>query len=168
MKKLEFRHVAPYLPYRLQLMQDCSKWFKPEKDKIVELSGIKIVDKGRVDWFSIHYNEGENSSGCFESYDFKPILHPLSDLTKPIEHNGKKFVPVEKIGNKEYKYQYFDKNIGYAYSKINGKLADYLRFLNVDVLQWNYVYFSKLTEWHFDCFSLIENNLAIDINTLKK
>lgn len=26
-----------------------------------------------------------------------PILHPLSDLTKEIEHKGEKFVPIEKI-----------------------------------------------------------------------
>ena len=29
---------------------------------------------------------------------FKPILHPLSDLTKEIEHKGEMFIPVDIIG----------------------------------------------------------------------
>ena len=36
----------------------------------------------------------------FGEYRFdiiKPILHPLSDLTKEIEHKGEKFYPIDKI-----------------------------------------------------------------------
>jgi hypothetical protein len=45
--------------------------------------------------------DNEYHFGSYLSIDgveeIKPILHPLSDLTKPIEHKGEKFVPMYEL-----------------------------------------------------------------------
>lgn len=81
---------------------------------------------------------------------FKPILHPLSDLTKEIEHNGEKFVPIH----------WFDENFDHneAFPLVLNSRGI------VEMKHWNE--FQKLFEWHFDIFGLIENYLAIDVNSL--
>ena len=74
--------------------------------------------------------------------DCFPIARPLSDLTKPITHNGETFVPIvelAKIGDTTY-----DKLI------ISNLKFDY-RFVNLDYLPvWMY---RRLIEWHFNLMS---------------
>lgn len=82
----------------------------------------------------------------------KPILIPLSKLTEEIEHEGKKFVPIEKL-----------KNNG---NNINNE-ADY--WTTLELLQrggycgqlplWIIEY---LLQWHFDIFGLIQEKSAIE------
>jgi len=36
---------------------------------------------------------------CFGEGCCKPLLHPLSDLTKEIEHNGEKIIPIKELAN---------------------------------------------------------------------
>ncbi len=91
--------------------------------------------------------------GAFEPENYKLLLHPLSDLTKEIEHNGGKFVPMEKLKLKKC-------DSGEQLSQY------YFEFKP----QWASLYLhhiQKLFEWHFDVAGLIEAGLAIDINTLK-
>ena len=87
----------------------------------------------------------------------KPILHPLSDLTKPIEHKGEKFMPIKKLwemnGGGNIYIQ--DDSVGIH----NGYVCAY--DLN-DALKFVFV----LIEWHFDICGLIEKGEAIDVNTL--
>lgn len=65
-----------------------------------------------------------------------PILHPLSDLTK----------------------EFIDSDI---------ILSDFCpEFLIGNISEWNYGFVNRLYELHFDVHQLIENGLAIDINTL--
>ena len=86
----------------------------------------------------------------FATHDYyKPILRQLSDLTKPIEHNGEKFVPIEKIA-----YSY-----GYEIRISRNKLLQ-----PIMCEQFNVVL--QLVEWHFDIAGLIEKGEAIDVNTL--
>lgn len=113
--KLELKHLAGYLPYKLQIED-----YEP-KFMIFDLTGANIE-------YVIHYKT-------------KPILRPLSDLTKEIEVNGEKFVPYENL-SAHFEVEYYGNML----------------HKNVE----------KLLEWHFDVFGLIENGLAIDINTLKK
>lgn len=89
----------------------------------------------------------------------KPILHPLSDLTKEIEVNGEKFVPIEWL-NKNKSVDLIEvQDLSKKKSIFNGRTTN-IRFFEYCVIE-------KLLEWHFDIHGLIENNLAIDINTLK-
>ena len=129
--KLELKHLAAYLPYGLKGMVNYDHL---QKEYDVELYGIVkdilIIESpfGGLDYYSKH--------------DFKPILHPLSDLTKEITHNGENFVPFYKI-----------------------KESQQHLFLRTDIeepiqaLQYSEV--EKLLSWHFDIYGLIENNLAI-------
>ena len=80
----------------------------------------------------------------------KPILRPLSDLTKEIEVDGEKFVPAIELNWSNITTDILSKSINLT-NKFNNLFAfDY----------------KKLLEWHFDVFGLIEKGLAIDINTL--
>jgi len=82
--------------------------------------------------------------------EFKPILHPLSDLTKFREDLG--FVPLNEILNCEY----------YGYSELRYMIENNNFYLLPSIsFQLNNI----LMQWHFDIFDLIKNNLAIDINT---
>lgn len=70
----------------------------------------------------------------------KPILRPMSDLTKGIIHRGEKFVPI------------------LALDKLNCfPISDTDKALR---------YYDKLNEWMFDYRGLISAGLAIDVNTL--
>jgi len=84
--KLELKHVAPYLPYDLGI-----KILNYKCDYV----GIKesIVNGYYFIGYSLYltYKNGGTGKSINES---KIILRPLSDLTKEIEHNGEKFVPL--------------------------------------------------------------------------
>jgi hypothetical protein len=78
----------------------------------------------------------------------------LSDLTKEIEHNGEKFVPIEFLSQ-------------YPSLKLEDECKSIMsdnRWLN----HCSYFLVSYLFEWHFDVFGLIEDGLAIDLNTINK
>ena len=127
--KLELRHLAPYLPFGLKI------FYHGTKRKINAGNGSS------TNWIGITATLQRQGENC------KPILRNLSDLTKEIEVNGKKFVPAVEL-----------------------KL-----FIQCDIDWWKdygdlkygqYDMVEKLFEWHFDVFSLIDKGLAIDINTL--
>ena len=128
---LEIKHISSYLPYGF-------------------LYGIydneKVIIRGlnyNSDYLNIDYEINEHnkvSTNCFYN-EIKPILRPLSDLTKEIEVNGERFVPNYWFGRSLHLQSILDEKF--------------------HIVQ-------KLIQWHFDVFGLIEENLAIDINTLKK
>ena len=89
-----------------------------------------------------------------EINDCMPILRPLSDLTKEIEHGGEKFVPIErlfrnKVNESEFEFYLFE-------------LTTWIKSEMII-----YRYLKKLINWHFDIADLISKNQAIDINTLE-
>ncbi len=133
MEKLELKHLAPYLPYGLKLQ------FIFKKEKIFLLSTYD------------EYKNGEQTILIAQALNgyYKPILRPLSDLTKEIEVNGEKFVPID--------YYAFKNDINYIIEFQN----KYSHYKSV-----KYGIMEKLFEWHFDVFGLIEKGLAIDFNTL--
>jgi hypothetical protein len=96
----------------------------------------------------------------------KPILRPLSDLTKEITHKGETFVPIDffEIGD--------DENQSYEYDYGNIKLIKPLEtisenYLLHDTIFLPYGVIQKLHEWMFDTEGLIEAGLAVDVNTLE-
>jgi hypothetical protein len=141
--KLELKYLEPYLPYKLKGFYEMSSTQKKET-----LQAIDTLGKCRTDedlrWFDIKM--------------FKPILRPLSDLTKEIEVNGKKFVPITellRLSGFNVSIMNFEEQLEYLSS-----------FTFLPCINWNDV--QKLLEWHFDIYGLIEHNLAIDVNTLNK
>ena len=98
-----------------------------------------------------------------------PILRPLSDLTKEIEHKGQKELPIRwidenimdfMVDHEEYNYRKLWYDIVNGYEKLNlfqsSKLFDYLYSRHFDVQ-------ALLNHGH----GLIHVGLAININTLE-
>ena len=121
--------------------------------------------------------------------NIKPYLRPLSDLTKTIEINGKKIIPVVEF----LKIVYYTKNpITYDDGVFditeNGKVITINTIYNTrfefsyennikfnlscvlelcNITTHNHLQaFQKLVEWHFDIANLIDKGEAINVNTL--
>lgn len=126
--KQDFKKIVPYLPYELKGNYLLSDVVTGSKD---ELRG-KLLTVDNVEFFLKYAT---------------PILRPLLDLTKEIEVNGEKFVPIERLSdNCQLGHKLFGLN-----NYLDLKVADYF----------------KLLEWHFDIFGMISEGLAIDINTIE-
>lgn len=118
--------------------------------------------------------------------DTKPILRPLSDLTKPITHNGETFVPIVELakiaysklkwdvsfedgscylfsgtGRRLYQFMYFDKEE--SFSLVSGSPANEHKYV-----PYQLQLFLNLIEFHFDIANLIEKGEAIDVNSLNE
>ncbi len=177
--QLELKHLAPYLPYGLKCEyegiingSEISKqrrefqkenepftnweYYEPIKEikgfKIAPLKTIHIYKKYWVATCGI-YNGGRKS--FYNGKGIKPILRPLSDLTKEIDVNGEKFVPIKK-------FQLVKDEEGIWCDEFS---ADYAESptAKVPITEMNLWLF----EYRFDVFNLISQGLAIDINTLK-
>jgi hypothetical protein len=126
---LELKHLAGYLPYGVK----CSRY-------IGSIAKSIYID---LDPYTIN-------GMTYEDNLYKPILRPLSDLTKEIEVNEEKFVP-----SQEYNYLRFEE-----ISTFKGG-CNAMKFIQARELELLY-------EMHFDIYGLIEKDLAIDVNTLEK
>ena len=141
--KLELKHLSPYLPYGLKARikvfgdNETISCIEGLNEFEVELSGIR-----------------KTVTEFFDYENIEPILHPLSDLTKEIEVNGERFVPIEKVQ---------DWNTSIDFAKEFEALLEDERWLSTT----SYLLVELLFEWHFDVFGLIEKGLAIDIYTLE-
>ena len=93
----------------------------------------------------------------FKTDKFIPALHPISDLTKQIEHNGEKFVPLRRL------LEHSSFNLGAMTNKDIMEFADI--YSNVDLITVNDL--PLYLEWKFDIAGLIDKGKAIDVNTLK-
>lgn len=139
MEKLELKHLAPYLPYGLKM----------EKNK----------DNHAVRLNTYYILTGVLSDSAIGWGD-KPILRPLSDLTKEGGFNLDS-LPKDIICG-EWVQEFYD--------LINNRVND--PDLDYDEIQYlielaPYKFIEALLENHFDVFGLIEKGLAIDINTLE-
>ena len=98
--------------------------------------------------------------------DCKPILRPLSDLTKEITNSlNQTFVFTETL-------EIGDDDNGTEYDYGNIKTIKSLEFISEnnnfhDVHYLPYLLVQDLIKNHFDVFGIIEKGLAIDINTLE-
>lgn len=132
METLELKHLAPYLPYKLKgkyTLSDVINLRDGQKDEIRD----KKLEAECVPFFLLY---------C------KPILRPLSDLTKErIDFLWFEVIGVDR-GN-------FDKHDFYEKCEIG-----LINLLPIMV-------YEKLLEWHFNVFDLPQD-LWIDINTLNK
>jgi len=165
--KLELKHLKNYLGTELKGKYKLSDVIKLGNNQKDEIRDIKLIGDN-VNFFLLYG---------------KPILRPLSDLTKSCLENGK--TPIIELMDEsfntnwaktEYIYTDSGKNewwvafksqnscFGYNLEKqgfysINGHGKDLYVHNQLQL-------FEKLFEWHFDIYGLIEQGLAIDINTL--
>jgi len=169
---MELKHIAPYLPYKTIGISKQGTFFYLSTGCNMRGNGIEDRD-----------------IGTWVSNGIKPILHPLSDLTKEIEVNGEKFVPIVKIwesidefksrklefdlDNGGYGWCEGEDNEGYEFSYDEklmafGVYADYKESGdNMLYSLGGYKDVQKLIEWKFDVFNLIEKGEAINVNTLQ-
>lgn len=145
--KLELKHIAPYLPYGLKVKYKSAVGW--EKDGFTPKYKTKTEKIEGIDKMFVLYSNGEGS----KLKEIKPILRPLSDLTKEIEHNGEKFVPIEFIEEKYYTQNWAN--------QLSRCIEDERWIYHLD-----YYLILSLLGWHFDIYGLIDKDLAVDINTL--
>ncbi len=139
MEKLELKHLAPYLPYGLKV------YIITSNDVLEILSLNKVLFRNQI--FI------ETINGAYGSLYFKPILRPLSDLTK--RFNGDScFITYMWYSIISTDSDCFDKDD--FFEKCELGMVDHLPYMVIPFLLEN----------HFDVFGLIEKGLAIDINTL--
>lgn len=143
--RLTLEHLAPRLPYGLKL--------HTKFEEIGTLNGLYNVVEKPVSMFDVV----KSASSKLE--DVKPILRPLSDLTKLIEHRGEKFIPIDDLGNITT-LDYEDGVLRQA--EVDGEMYE------TEIKYLCYAQVQDLYKWHFDTDNLIEQGLAIDVNTLDK
>ena len=141
--KLELKHLAGYLPYQLEAeMLDYKRdYVGKQYDRIV---GFHQWDSRCLYWSVL---TAGGSKPALNS--IKPILSPMSNLSS--FHisvlRSIRFPNAEQWTKQHYKF-----------------IKEVQSFPMLQILP----IVEKLHEWHFDIHNLIENDLAIDINTIKQ
>ena len=138
MKTLELKDICGYLPYGLKY-----QWTNMKSVRLISMTD-------EVDDSSQH-----SLSTAWEwmvHRQARPILRPMSDLTKEITHKGEKFVPLDVLNNRGHFIEFDAAGLLYT---VGGCMdSDWL------------MVFDKFHEWMFDYRGLISAGLAIDVNTL--
>ena len=93
--------------------------------------------------------------------EIKPILRPLSDLTKEIEIDGKKFVPFDQV------FDELDRELCDVHYDVCDALTSGLHDIKTHIKLIPFDMMEYFLAWHFDVLGWIESGDAIDINTLK-
>ena len=148
---LEIKHLVPYFPYELECMVSdyCNGDNSTNEPKRVKLNAI---------WSDNSYS----FFGLVESdrgFDkIMPILRPISDFNKTIEHSGYVLDLLYEIEN-DKKIEWFDEEQAWSYLLKYEHKIESTDFIPYGIME-------KLFEYHFDVFGLIEKGLAVDINTI--
>lgn len=179
METLTIEYIAPYLPYKLKVEN-----LNYKCDYVgVQFSILtQLYDFNDGHW---HYKTTADNIGGLE--DCKPVLRPLSDLTKeqlflrmtmPIVNlleiefpNFKDLLEVKNpvITNNSYKATCIiesDPKSKFTLSIAPKNDINIYKNNNISMMFSRMEVEMKLFEWHFDVFCLIEKGLAIDINTI--
>lgn len=130
MEQLTIKELAPYLPYKLRFT---------DGENTAEMLGLDIAN-ATCEW------TGGVVTIPLTSTVSKPILRPLSQLAELIEHNGRRFIPMNFWDDKA-------RIDLLAACSTNVESIEYLEHFIVE----------QLLYWHFDIFGLIEKGLAIEI-----
>lgn len=173
MTKQEF--LAMSLPYGLKCQYECIITFERELINIEDLKlnrstnykyNNKIGLLKQVHVFKKYWIArcGIKHKGLKVFYNGKglyPVLRPLSDLTKEIEHKEERFIPIERLLE--------DITNAWRLCKLDypndskGLYNDIIS--NIEACEFWLI--QKLVEWHFDIADLISKGEAIDVNTLE-
>jgi hypothetical protein len=168
-KTLELKEIAGYLPHGLKF-----KYFDPEREceEIIQLGEVMIEDW--EDDYS-HYYNGMSDYHLLPD-EVTPILRPISDLYRPITHNGKEIVPIvecARISLPEHEWEFgINCAIGVIEEKIvkfkyaEGSEAFYICYYSDDAPSNQYKIFDFLHKLKIDYRGMIDDGLAIDVNTL--
>lgn len=154
MRELTLKELAPYLPYGLYFycIHDVH-----EKNQL--MTGLSKEDGIQTDYTKPD-NEGCNGNlwsfkgnNNYRINGVSPIVRPLIDLTKPITHNGESFLGYDEFSDNEWNRYKEMEGVRIVQPKLITNILDYNCTL-------------ELIKRKFDVFGLIEDGLAIDVNTL--
>lgn len=153
--KLELKHLAHYLPHGLRIEHPTMMSGNRKISEMRNLGQTSIEISHRI-YVQI--------SSC------KPLLRPLSYLTKEIEIDGKKFVPMEYFFEFENPNNKIPKRMKYYYEEVPNRISisHNASSRSTEVLFSEmganpYWIIQKLFEWHFDVFGLIDQGLALPL-----
>lgn len=157
MKKEEFLAMSFTYGLKCKLNQvgifNLDEEYPEPHNEICEITNILKLNES----FEYEISDGNIGYGFIGSEEFDIILHPLSDLTKEIEHNGERFIPLHKLLEmNNFNLSKMSKNEINSYECV---------FNSIDVNNFNDAMY--LISIHFDLFDLISKNEAIDVNTLE-
>jgi len=169
---ITLEEIAGYFPYKLKCI------YVNTKVELILIDTTVNASEGAS--IALYHHIGRSMHYCGLT-SFKPILRPLSDLTREIEHNGGKFMPIVELAKIGIPYKIdavlFTEVIEDTYAlHYESKDEEYVFGFDKDGFYHKCVMplhalnqlqlFQKLYEWHFDIHGLIEQGDAIDINTL--
>ena len=179
--KLELKHLASYLPYKLKVAS--GDWY--DEDCKLDRIGTMVMNYDNYTPNNISINQlCGNIDGKFTIYGVikrkaKPILRPLSDLTKDID-GVVHLVELAKIEHPCSIYHSFTGSSVEVAGNENNSLNfrfdfDNEFFINsefdCDDIYYPVMYQLELYEYlfknHFDVYGLIEKGLAIDVNMIE-
>jgi hypothetical protein len=161
--ELELKHIAPYLPYG------------------VYAEDVNTKEVRQVSLLHFTYNKQTVGINHLLSYGMllqKHILRlrPISYLTKEIDHNGERFVPIVELlkirhktwyeGHLESRYSEieFESVPNFAKAWFKFQALNSIRVWHIAIHEEPYWVIEKLLEWQFDLFGLISNGLAVAID----
>ena len=169
-EKLELKHIAPYLPYELQMAYIV-------RDEIVEIGSLDKVFIYIDATYKIRY--GINNNDVEHEWMFKPFLRSLSSMTKEEAYE----FGVLLLGEAEME----DKEVGIGGMAVMEDMYPPIMYKDQEdedysvIIQFSSIGVSmsgidliphEAYEWlfskHFDIFGLIDKGLAIDINSVVK
>ena len=157
MEKLELKHLAPYLPYELKMAFIV-------REEIIKVGALNNISINNSNTYPIRYSI-DTLNELEHEWMFKPILRPLSDLTKEINYglSTYAFTDLFEIGDCDgCVFEFEHGNIKTIKSLEN--ISKYNSYNDINYLPNAVV--NMMHEYHFDVFGLIEKGLAIDINKL--
>lgn len=183
MEELQLKHLAPYLPYDLKFWNKDRVILRMDKLSRIDYNVWAYVRdvNGQADENDFNYKHFSSLSCCGRGHylkQIKPILRPMSDLSKPCLPGGKTpVVELAKIAIKSYEISFALKHLN-TYSNIvffatceefgYRGFEFYLSDNRASPLEVNQLeLFQYLFEHHFDVFGLIDKGLAINMNTLE-
>ena len=151
--KLELKHLAPYLPYKLKL-------HNLTVGKTLKMIGCEFTHELRIRLTDGLY--------AYDVCKIKPILRPLSDLTKISDELLINEYTINILLHEKYNQQYgiFSHYKGQLDIELDGEpdlrydSNKSISFFTILTIQ------EQLLKGHYDIFGLIEKGLAIDINKL--
>lgn len=141
MRSLTLDHIAPYLPYRLELYYTHTQQFGVARD----LYSIEDNDSDDIK-IKINHMDGEHI------WMFQPLLHPLSTLTTTL-------IPFDNITTTMEDYITGNWDLG----EQNWILSEVAKGQQIGRLfDLPYSAIQLLFKYHFDVFTLIPEDLALD------
>jgi len=101
----------------------------------------------------------------------KLVLRPLSDLFKEIEHEGERFIPIEKLKSEFLDCEniiYYENDFGVlGFGNKKNKTYFMPIFMDNEIMyECHFGIAKQLHKWWFDTENMIKNGDAVDINTI--